>query len=231
MRNHNSAQMSFQCHSGYIGNFKFKRLVCTECRAMSCSSCLLPVGFCPNNETVSVRRTSLVPKLSAVVGGPRGPQLRGVCQVGRAQQRRHAGAAAGRLLGGERGAVPELQVPLRPVQGRLHALQVCTVQFSGVPIMNVQHPFRGMIPELANLIVLHRMREALPKRRQVRQRAWLLQEGAARPPPEKLPLLPPRQGARGVANVAAGENHEIVLFLFVAWFPQIFRSFHSNFSS
>ena len=85
--------------------------------------------------------TSLVHLYPAVVGGPRGPQLRGVCQVGRAQQRRHAGAAAGRLLGGERGAVPELQVPLRPVQGRLHALQVCTVQFSGLPVLNVHHPW------------------------------------------------------------------------------------------
>ena len=69
-----------------------------------------------------------------------------------------------------------------------------------------------MISEFAILIVLHRMREALPKRRQVRQGAGLLQEGAARPPPEKLPLLPPRQGAGGVANAAAGENQEIVLF-------------------
>ena len=99
---------------------------------MSCSSCLLPVGFRLKGKE-NVRGLK---KLSAVVGGPRGPQLRGVCQVGRAQQRRHSGAAAGRLLGGERGAVPELQVPLRPVQGRLHALQVCTVQFSGVPILN-----------------------------------------------------------------------------------------------
>ena len=140
-----------------------------------------------------------------MVGGPRGPQLRGVCQVARAQQRRHAGAAAGRLLGGERGAVPELQVPLRPVQGRLHALQVCTVQFSGVTTPFPRGPIGFMISEFSNLIVLHRMREALPKRRQMRQGAGLLQEGAARPPPEKLPILPPRQGATGFAKPAGGE--------------------------
>ena len=46
--------MIFQCNSGYIGNFKFKRLVCTECRAMSCSSCLLPVGFYTTTATFSV---------------------------------------------------------------------------------------------------------------------------------------------------------------------------------
>ena len=66
-----------------------------------------------------------------MVGGPRGRQLREVCQVARAQQRRHAGAPTRRVLGGERGAVPELQVPIRPVQGRLHALQVRTVQLPG----------------------------------------------------------------------------------------------------
>ena len=80
-----------------------------------------------------------------------------------------------------------------------------------------------MISELSNLIVLHRMREALPKRRQVRQGAWLLQEGAARPPPEKLPLLPPRQGARGVANVAAGENHEIQYRAWLKWRPRLLQ--------
>ena len=77
-----------------------------------------------------------MPSLLAVVGGPRGRQLRTVCQVARAQQRRHAGAPTRRVLGGERGAVPELQVPLRPVQGRLHALQVRPMQFSGKKVLN-----------------------------------------------------------------------------------------------
>ena len=59
---------------------------------------------------------------------------------------------------------------------------------------------------IVNVAVLHRMREALQKRCQVRQGTWLLQEGAARPPPETLPILPPRQGARRFAKAAGGED-------------------------
>ena len=61
--------------------------------------------------------------------------------------------------------------------------------------------------QIVNVAVLHRMREALQKRRQVRQGAGLLQEGATRPPPEELPILPPRKGARGFAKAAGCEFH------------------------
>ena len=148
--------------------------------------------------------------------------------------------------------MPELQVPLRPVQGRLHALQVRAVQFSGeyllIPCFNKQPEIMvcswlcaisfchcsTVLPSsswflntfisgsvilqrdakiqtsiflIVNFPVLHRLREALPKRRQVWKGAGLLQEGAARPPPEKLPILPPRQGARGFAKPARGEHY------------------------
>ena len=76
---------------------------------------------------------------------------------------------------------------------------------SGSVILQRDAKIQTSIFLIVNFPVLHRLREALPKRRQVRKGAGLLQEGAARPPPEKLPILPPRQGATGFAKPAGGE--------------------------
>lgn len=35
----------FQCSSGFIADPRNKKLVCPDCRAMSCAKCLMPVSF------------------------------------------------------------------------------------------------------------------------------------------------------------------------------------------
>ena len=69
--------------------------------------------------------------LYTVVGGARGRQLRAVRQVARAKQCRHARVPAGHLPRGAWRALPQLQVALLTLKGRLHALQVRPVQFPG----------------------------------------------------------------------------------------------------
>ena len=146
-----------------------------------------------------------------MVGGPRGRQLRAVRQVAGAEQCRHAGAATGRLPRGARRALPQLQVALLALQGRLHALQVRPVQFSGQSAApnctrSVYATPRTKRPHFA---VLHRLREALQERRQMRQGAGLLQEGAACPPPKELPPLPPAQGRRRLTRAARCKHRSL----------------------
>ena len=54
--------------------------------------------------------------------------------------------------------------------------------------------------------VLHRVQEAVQAGYPVRQGCQLCQDGAPRPPPPQLPLLPARQGAGRLAEASQGQE-------------------------
>ena len=110
----------YKCSSGFIADPKNKKLVCPDCRAMSCAKCLLPVNW----GHLLAFTFILIFSFSLVGNHPWGLVLWRLCSLERSQWSWQPSQRSWKTLARAWYSVSQLQIPIRSYQRGLHAFHL-----------------------------------------------------------------------------------------------------------